>query len=89
MKGITFWYWFFSTEFFMSQNIVKFMCYRYNCFILYTDGVLLTYLRKHGKNLSQKQQTKMCEDVASGMAYLESKNCIHRLTHCTGLNQGD
>ncbi|VDI62338.1 tyrosine-protein kinase Fer [Mytilus galloprovincialis] len=41
-------------------------------------GALLSYLRKHGKTQSKKQLTKMCEDAANGMAYLENKNCIHR-----------
>ena len=50
----------------------------YNIFFSFTGGALLNYLRKQGKTLSKKQLTKMSEDAASGMAYLESKNCIHR-----------
>ena len=41
-------------------------------------GALLSFLRKEGKNQTKKQLTKMCEDAANGMDYLENKNCIHR-----------
>lgn len=41
-------------------------------------GALLNFLRKQGKNQTKKQLTKMCEDAANGMDYLENKNCIHR-----------
>lgn len=41
-------------------------------------GALLNFLRKSGKAQTKKQLTKMCEDAANGMAYLENKNCIHR-----------
>nr|KAG5707300.1 hypothetical protein BaRGS_000074 [Batillaria attramentaria] len=41
-------------------------------------GALLQFLRKQGKQQSRRQLTQMCVDAASGMAYLEAKNCIHR-----------
>ena len=43
-----------------------------------SGGDLLTFLRKDQTDLSPKQMTKMGEDAAAGMSYLESKNCIHR-----------
>ncbi|KAK9885005.1 hypothetical protein WA026_009234 [Henosepilachna vigintioctopunctata] len=45
---------------------------------LVSEGSLLIFLRKHGDNLNESHLMKMCLDVASGMMYLESKNCIHR-----------
>ena len=45
---------------------------------LVAGGDLLTFLRKDTTELTAKQMTKMGEDAAAGMAYLESKNCIHR-----------
>lgn len=65
--------WFLNIQF-----IVLPKCYHDSCISFWPGGALLNYLRKQGKTLSKKQLTKMCEDAASGMAYLESKNCIHR-----------
>lgn len=46
---------------------------------LVQGGSLLNYLRSHcNKLLPIKTLIKMCIDAASGMEYLESKNCIHR-----------
>ncbi|XP_044761729.1 tyrosine-protein kinase Fer isoform X2 [Coccinella septempunctata] len=45
---------------------------------LVPGGSLLTFLRKQGANLNDGHLMKMCLDVAAGMRYLESKNCIHR-----------
>ena len=47
-------------------------------FIFCAGGALLGFLRKEGTILTVKQMLKICEDAAAGMAYLESKNCIHR-----------
>jgi len=45
---------------------------------LVPGGSLLNYLRTNADKLSTKQLLGMCQDAASGMEYLESKNCIHR-----------
>lgn len=45
---------------------------------LVPGGSLLVFLRNHAAILSEKQLVAMCRDVAGGMRYLESKNCIHR-----------
>uniref|UniRef100_A0A8C1AKC0 Tyrosine-protein kinase n=1 Tax=Cyprinus carpio carpio TaxID=630221 RepID=A0A8C1AKC0_CYPCA len=45
---------------------------------LVQGGDFLTFLRTEGHNLKTKMLIKMAENVASGMAYLESKKCIHR-----------
>ncbi|XP_028138880.1 tyrosine-protein kinase Fer isoform X2 [Diabrotica virgifera virgifera] len=45
---------------------------------LVPGGSLLTFLRKKATLLVEGQLMKMCLDTASGMRYLESKNCIHR-----------
>ncbi|XP_056634585.1 tyrosine-protein kinase Fer isoform X2 [Diorhabda sublineata] len=45
---------------------------------LVPGGSLLTFLRKKASTLIESQLMKMCLDTASGMKYLESKNCIHR-----------
>ncbi|XP_037027002.1 tyrosine-protein kinase Fer isoform X2 [Bradysia coprophila] len=45
---------------------------------LVPGGSLLNYLRKNATTLNTKQLMSMCRDAASGMRYLESKNCIHR-----------
>ncbi|XP_055010658.1 tyrosine-protein kinase Fes/Fps isoform X3 [Boleophthalmus pectinirostris] len=45
---------------------------------LVPGGDLLSFLRTEGLNLKPKMLVKMTENVASGMEYLESKNCIHR-----------
>lgn len=50
----------------------------YLLFIIFTGGSLLVFLRNHAAILSEKQLVAMCRDVAGGMRYLESKNCIHR-----------
>lgn len=47
-------------------------------YVYFSGGSLLTFLRKPGAALSQKQLLGMCRDAAAGMRYLESKNCIHR-----------
>lgn len=41
-------------------------------------GDLLNHLKKQRNVLTSQQMMKMCQDVASGMAYLESKNCVHK-----------
>lgn len=38
---------------------------------------LLDYLRKSGRSLKQPQLFNMCQQIASGMAYMESQNYIH------------
>lgn len=45
---------------------------------LVPGGDFLTFLRKRKDDIKLKQLVKFSLDVASGMAYLESKNCIHR-----------
>ena len=45
---------------------------------LVPGGSLLNYLRQKSNHLTNRQLLSMCIDVASGMAYLESRNCIHR-----------
>ncbi|XP_052417407.1 tyrosine-protein kinase Fes/Fps isoform X1 [Carassius gibelio] len=45
---------------------------------LVQGGDFLSFLRTEGHNLRTKMLIKMAENVASGMAYLESKKCIHR-----------
>ena len=45
---------------------------------LVPGGSLLNYLRQKNVHLTNRQLLAMCVDVASGMAYLESRNCIHR-----------
>ena len=45
---------------------------------LFPGGALLTFLRKQGSKQTLKTLVQICEDAAAGMAYLESKNCLHR-----------
>nr|KAF6440542.1 FER tyrosine kinase [Rousettus aegyptiacus] len=45
---------------------------------LITGGDFLSFLRKKKDDLKLKQLVKFSLDAASGMSYLESKNCIHR-----------
>ncbi|XP_027826358.2 tyrosine-protein kinase Fer isoform X2 [Ovis aries] len=45
---------------------------------LVPGGDFLTFLRKRKDDIKLKQLVKFSLDVASGMSYLESKNCIHR-----------
>jgi len=45
---------------------------------LVSGGSLLNYLRTSAEKLTTKALLGMCQDAASGMEYLESKNCIHR-----------
>jgi len=45
---------------------------------LVPGGSLLNYLRSNADKLPTKALLGMCVDAASGMEYLESKNCIHR-----------
>ncbi|XP_044731364.1 tyrosine-protein kinase Fer isoform X2 [Chrysoperla carnea] len=45
---------------------------------LVSGGSLLTFLRNRSDSLQQHKLLGMCKDVAAGMCYLESKNCIHR-----------
>ncbi|XP_052048222.1 tyrosine-protein kinase Fer isoform X2 [Apodemus sylvaticus] len=45
---------------------------------LVPGGDFLTFLRKRKDELKLKQLVKFSLDVASGMLYLEGKNCIHR-----------
>uniref|UniRef100_H3CV78 Tyrosine-protein kinase n=1 Tax=Tetraodon nigroviridis TaxID=99883 RepID=H3CV78_TETNG len=46
--------------------------------LIQEGGDFLTFLRNQGRDLKPKALVKMAENVASGMAYLESKKCIHR-----------
>nr|XP_019926971.2 tyrosine-protein kinase Fer [Crassostrea gigas] len=41
-------------------------------------GDLLNHLKKQQKPFTSQQLINMCDDIASGMAYLESKNCVHK-----------
>ena len=45
---------------------------------LMPGGDFLSYLRKNGGKLKASKLIKFSIDAASGMEYLESKNCIHR-----------
>ncbi|XP_004678420.1 PREDICTED: tyrosine-protein kinase Fer [Condylura cristata] len=45
---------------------------------LIPGGDFLSFLRKKKDELKLKQLVKFALDAASGMAYLENKNCIHR-----------
>ncbi|XP_068944243.1 tyrosine-protein kinase Fer isoform X6 [Petaurus breviceps papuanus] len=45
---------------------------------LIPGGDFLSFLRKKKDELKLKQLVKFSFDAASGMAYLENKNCIHR-----------
>ena len=45
---------------------------------LVPGGSLLNFLRQKNNHLTVKQLLCMCNDVAAGMEYLESRNCIHR-----------
>lgn len=45
---------------------------------LVPGGSLLTFLRNNAANLTERRLLRMCRDVAAGMRYLESRNCIHR-----------
>ncbi|XP_078579951.1 tyrosine-protein kinase Fer-like isoform X2 [Branchiostoma floridae x Branchiostoma japonicum] len=45
---------------------------------LVPNGDFLTFLRNQGGTLTTNQLVQMSLDAASGMAYLEAKNCIHR-----------
>ena len=46
--------------------------------LIVVGGSLLSFLRKHGSHHTIKTLVKICEDVAAGMTYLASMNCIHR-----------
>lgn len=46
--------------------------------LLPTGGDFLTYLRTEGSRLRVKTLLQLVGDAAAGMAYLESKCCIHR-----------
>ncbi|XP_076439221.1 tyrosine-protein kinase Fer-like isoform X2 [Babylonia areolata] len=41
-------------------------------------GALLGFLQTQGKQQTRRQLTQMCVDAASGMAYLQERECIHR-----------
>ncbi|CAL1543387.1 unnamed protein product [Lymnaea stagnalis] len=41
-------------------------------------GALLSFLKSQGAQQGVKQLVQMCVDAASGMEYLEGRNCIHR-----------
>ncbi|KAM7392236.1 hypothetical protein PAMA_007387 [Pampus argenteus] len=45
---------------------------------LVSGGDFLSFLRKKKDELKTKQLVRFSVDAAAGMAYLESKNCIHR-----------
>ncbi|XP_054445966.1 tyrosine-protein kinase Fer [Pteronotus mesoamericanus] len=45
---------------------------------LIPGGDFLSYLRRKKDEIKTKQLVKFSLDAASGMSYLESKNCIHR-----------
>uniref|UniRef100_A0A3B5L4W1 non-specific protein-tyrosine kinase n=1 Tax=Xiphophorus couchianus TaxID=32473 RepID=A0A3B5L4W1_9TELE len=45
---------------------------------LVPGGDFLSFLRKKKDELKTKQLVRFAVDAAAGMAYLESKNCIHR-----------
>ncbi|KAM7147448.1 tyrosine-protein kinase Fer isoform 2-T4 [Molossus nigricans] len=45
---------------------------------LIPGGDFLSYLRRKKDEIKPKQLVKFALDAASGMSYLESKNCIHR-----------
>nr|XP_035978912.1 tyrosine-protein kinase Fer isoform X2 [Halichoerus grypus] len=45
---------------------------------LVSGGDFLSFLRKKKDEIKLKQLVKFSLDAASGMSYLESKNCIHR-----------
>lgn len=42
------------------------------------NGCLLSYLRSHGKELQPLQLLEICYDVCDAMAFLESRQFIHR-----------
>ncbi|XP_031824538.1 tyrosine-protein kinase Fer isoform X3 [Sarcophilus harrisii] len=48
---------------------------------LIPGGDFLSFLRKKKDDIKLKHLVKFSLDAASGMAYLESKNCIHRSFH--------
>lgn len=43
-----------------------------------SGGDFLSFLRKKKDELKTKQLVRFSVDASAGMAYLESKNCIHR-----------
>ncbi|XP_073089245.1 tyrosine-protein kinase Fer isoform X4 [Manis javanica] len=49
---------------------------------LIPGGDFLSFLRKKKDDIKLKQLVKFSLDAASGMSYLESKNCIHRRMLC-------
>lgn len=51
------------------------------CVHISQGGDFLSFLRHEGPSLTPKMLVKMTEDVASGMKFLESKKCIHRLAN--------
>lgn len=65
-------------------NIVKFIgiaVHRHPVMIVMEfvpGGSLVSFLRKQGSLESVKSLVQICKDVASGMSYLESNNCLHR-----------
>ncbi|ESN91754.1 hypothetical protein HELRODRAFT_70258, partial [Helobdella robusta] len=65
-------------------NIVKFIgiaAQRHPVMIVMeyvSGGSLLAFLRFHGANQRVSALTQICVDVAAGMRYLESNNCLHR-----------
>lgn len=52
------------------------------CFCV-PGGDFLSFLRKKKDELKTKQLVRFSVDAAAGMAYLESKNCIHRSVSCS------
>ena len=52
-------------------------------------GSLLEYLRGEGRSLQQNQLIDMSAQVAAGMAYLETQNCIHRDLTARNILVGD
>ena len=56
---------------------------------LMPGGVFLDYLQQKGIHQTKKKLCAMVIDVAKGMEYLESKNCIHRDLAARNCSVGD
>ena len=64
---------------FRHPNIVEFICVSQQCIImeLMSGGDFLTFLRNKAIREKKHVLTRMVLDVAEGMAYLSSKDCVH------------